>query len=222
MKTLLDLFCGAGGATRGYKDAGFYVVGVDINPQSDYCGDEFIRADALAVDPSAFDFVHASPPCQADCTLTAGTNKGRVYPNLTDATRDRLRRYGVPYVLENPTGRTSLRRDAILCGEMFGLDVIRHRIFEFGGPLRVGAPEHRPHRGRVAGMRHGQWFEGPYFAVYGQGGGKGTVVQWQKAMGIEWTADRRSIAEAIPPAYTRYIGRHLLMQLNGAGAPVAL
>lgn len=218
---LLDLYCGAGGATRGYQQAGFYVVGVDIVDQPDYCGDEFRRMDALAADPRHFDFVHASPPCQADCTLTAGTNKGRVYPNLTNATRDHLRRHGVPYVLENPTGRTSLRRDAMLCGEMFGLAVIRHRIFEFGGPFRVGAPEHRRHRGRVAGMRHGEWFTGPYFAVYGEGGGKGTVDQWRDAMGIDWTTSRRSIAEAIPPAYTRYLGRHLLMQLNGASAPLA-
>jgi DNA (cytosine-5)-methyltransferase 1 len=30
---LLDLYCGAGGASKGYQRAGFYVVGVDINPQ---------------------------------------------------------------------------------------------------------------------------------------------------------------------------------------------
>lgn len=210
---LLDLYCGVGGASVGYHRAGFDVVGVDIEPQPDYPF-TFRRMDALDVDPSAFDFVHASPPCQADCTLTAGTNKGREYPNLTDATRDRLRRFRVPYVLENPPGRTSLRRDTVLCGEMFGLDVIRHRIFEFGGRLLVGAPEHRRHRGRVAGMRHGEWFTGPYFAVYGEGGGKGTVAQWREAMGIDWTWNRRSIAEAIPPAYTDYVGRHLLAQLS--------
>ena len=79
-------------------------------------------------------------------------------------------------------------------------------------------------------MRHGQWFTGPYFAVYGDGGGKGSVAQWQTAMGIDWTDDRKAIAEAIPPAYATYIGRHLLAQLAerdpvhtpdppGSGAP---
>ncbi len=65
------------------------------------------------------------------------------------------------------------------------------------------------------GMRHGQWFTGPYFAVYGQGGGKGTVAQWQQAMGIDWTDVRRELAEAIPPAYTQWIGRQSALQLFG-------
>ena len=110
--------------------------------------------------------------------------------------------------MENVQG-SSLRRDLTLCGEMFGLDVIRHRYFELGGwwtPPR----SHMAHRGRVAGWRHGEYFDGPYFAVYGDGGGKGTVAQWQTAMGIDWTDDRRELAEAIPPAYTEHIGRQLL------------
>lgn len=212
---LLDLFCGVGAASVGYHDAGFDVVGVDIEPQPDYPY-EFHQADALTFDLAGFDFVHASPPCQADCTLTAGTNAGRVYPNHTDAIRDRLRSHGVPHVLENPPGRTSLRRDTVLCGEMFGLDVIRHRVFEFGGPHRVAAPAHVPHRGRVSGMRHGVWYKGPYVQVYGEGGGKGSVERWREAMGIDWTRSRRSIAEAIPPAYTRYLGRRLIALLEGS------
>ena len=109
---------------------------------------------------------------------------------------------GKPYVIENPAARP----DVVLCGEMFGLKVIRHRNFELGG-WKAEAPTHVAHRGRVAGMRHGEWFTGPYFAVYGNGGGKGTVTQWQDAMGIDWTDNRKSIAEAIPPAYTGYLGR---------------
>jgi DNA (cytosine-5)-methyltransferase 1 len=93
-----------------------------------------------------------------------------------------------------------------------GLAVIRHRIFELDG-ITVPQPAHPKHRGRVAGMRHGQWFEGPYFAVYGDGGGKGTVAQWQAAMGIDWTGVRKEIAEAIPPAYALYIGLHVRAQL---------
>jgi DNA (cytosine-5)-methyltransferase 1 len=97
---------------------------------------------------------------------------------------------------------------------MFDLAVIRHRYFEVHG-FTATAPEHRPHRGRVAGMRHGRWYEGPYFAVYGAGGGKGTVTQWQNAMGIDWTDVRHEIAQAIPPAYTHHIGHTLHTALTG-------
>jgi hypothetical protein len=101
-----------------------------------------------------------------------------------------------------------------LCGEMFALAVIRHRWFEIDG-AHVPQPTHKTHRGRVAGMRHGQWYQGPYFAVYGEGGGKGTVPQWQQAMGIDWTDDRRNLAEAIPPTYTEHIGRALRTACGG-------
>ncbi|UGQ10036.1 DNA methylase [Yinghuangia sp. ASG 101] len=210
---LLDLFCCAGGATCGYQRAGFHVTGVDIAPQPNYCGDAFVQADAIeyaAAYAHRFDFVHASPPCQDACALTKGTNKGRTYPRLIAPTRDVLTAAGVPFVIENVAG-AELRKDMRLCGEMFGLAVIRHRFFEVHR-LTVPQPAHRPHRGRVAGMRHGEWFEGPYFAVYGDGGGKGTVAQWQQAMGIGWTDVRRELAEAIPPAYTHHIGRAVAEQ----------
>ena len=115
-------------------------------------------------------------------------------------------------MIENVQG-SDLRRDLTLCGEMFGLGVIRHRYFEVSGftPLTL---THKKHRGRVAGWRHGEWFDGPYFAVYGEGGGKGSVAQWQEAMGIPWTNNRKSIAEAIPPAYTRFIGGQIMARLE--------
>lgn len=91
-----------------------------------------------------------------------------------------------------------MRVDLTLCGEMFGLRVIRHRNFEAGGGLLLDQPPHVPHRGRVAGYRHGQRYDGHYFQVYGSGGGKGSVPEWQQAMGIHWTDVRREIAEAIP------------------------
>jgi DNA (cytosine-5)-methyltransferase 1 len=93
------------------------------------------------------------------------------------------------------------------------LEVIRHRQFETFGftapqPLHETSQVH--HRGYVSGMRHGVWRTGPYFAVYGEGGGKGSVAQWRTAMGIDWTWNRKSIAEAIPPAYTEYVGKFLI------------
>jgi DNA (cytosine-5)-methyltransferase 1 len=208
---VLDLFTGVGGARVGYERAGFEVIGVDINAQPDYPDPaRFILANALEATRftfQGFDLVHASPPCQAKCTLTAGTNAHLAsrYADVYDETRDLLERSGVPYVIENPRSRP----DMVLCGEMFGLSVIRHRKFELGG-WKAEAPGHVKHRGRVSGMRHGEWFTGPYFAVYGEGGGKGTVAEWQQAMGIHWTNNRKSIAEAIPPAYTEYIGRQFL------------
>lgn len=236
---MLDLFCGAGGAAVGYHRAGFEVVGVDIEPQPDYPF-EFHQVDATALRPDRihdcwheqaslsqlagmslvclgkFDAAHASAPCQASCALTKGTNQGREYPQLIPAARNLLSEWGGPFVLENVQG-SDLRRDLVLCGEMFGLGVIRHRYFEVHGFTARQSP-HIKHRGRVAGWRHGEWFDGPYFAVYGDGGGKGTVEQWQQAMGIDWTADRKSIAEAIPPAYTQFIGEQLIEHLQKRAA----
>lgn len=216
-RAVLDLFCGAGGATRGYQLAGFHVTGVDIAPQPDYIGDRFGQTDALGYVArwgKFFDFIHASPPCQASCTLVNGTHKarqqGRKHVDLLAETRAALESTGRPYVIEQPVGLADIRKDLVLCGESFGLDVIRHRIFEFGQVMpRMTQPEHPTHRGRVEGWRHGEYFEGPYVAVYGNGGGKGSVARWQEAMGIDWTDNRKSIAEAIPPAYTQWIGERI-------------
>jgi hypothetical protein len=220
---VLAAFCGIGGDTAGYQALGCHVTGVDMRPLERYCGDEFYWGDAIEFirrRGHEYDLIHAGPPCQFDCTLTAGTNAGKFsYPNLLVPTRDALESTGRPYVLEQPPGRASrrMRVDLTLCGEMFGLGVVRHRNFELGG-WTAAKPQHIKHRGRVAGMRHGEWFEGPYFAVYGNGGGKGTVAQWQQAMGIDWTNVRKEIAEAIPPAYTRYIGEQFLAQHQAAEA----
>ena len=214
---LLDLFCGAGGAGMGYHQAGFDVVGVDIQPMPNYPF-EFVQGDALsylAEHGHEFNAIHASPPCQASSALTKGTNKGKRYVNLIPATRELLATFNVPTVIENVQG-SDLRRDLVLCGEMFGLGVIRHRYFELNFP--APQPAHVAHRGRVAGYRHGVWFDGPYFAVYGDGGGKGSVAQWQTAMGIDWTSVRKEIAEAIPPAYTRHIGEALIDRLSEVAA----
>jgi hypothetical protein len=235
---LIDLYCCAGGATKGYQRAGFYVIGVDRDPQPNYCGDAFVQMDALEflatlafwggfsiegvqdvrlADIAAF---HGSPPCQAHTALTKG-NRERGWEDehvdLIPETRDFFEWFGLPYVIENVQG-APLRRDLTLCGEMFGLAVIRHRYFELGG-WSVPQPEHIEHRGRVAGMRHGEWFEGPYFAVYGDGGGKGSLEQWEQAMGIDWVKKgdiktrRRTIAEAIPPAYAAFVGTGLMYRL---------
>ena len=229
---LLDLYSCAGGAGMGYHRAGFDVYSVDItaqphNPFPFYQGDALAflslhlhheSARSLFKNPdgtlewlslSDFVAVHASPPCQGYTALAAV--HGNAWPKLVPQTRELLEATGLPYVIENVQG-SPVRRDMTLCGEMFGLGVIRHRYFELGGWSGT-APAHMRHRGRVAGWRHGRRFDGPYTAVYGDGGGKGSVVEWQAAMGIDWTDVRREIAEAIPPAYTEWIGSQLIAQL---------
>ena len=219
---LLDLYCGAGGAARGYMDAGFRVIGVDIEDQPNYCGDDFYQMDALdylqdTMDCNEFEFdaVHASPPCQASCALIKGNQKATAgnHINLIPQTRDLLARTRVPTIIENVQG-SDLRRDLTLCGEMFGLDVIRHRYFECNFP--VVQPAHVKHRGRVRGWRHGEYHDGPYVAVYGDGGGKGSIPEWQAAMGVPWMQTRHEIAESIPPRYAEYVGTQLLAQLEAA------
>lgn len=201
----------------GYHRAGFRVIGVDIAPRPRYPF-TFVQGDALAylemlirsglID--RFSLVHGSPPCQAYCAITKGTHKGRDngHPELYEPTRELLEQTGIPYVIENPAARA----DVVLCGEMFGLGVIRHRNMELGG-WTADQPKHVKHRGRVRGWRHGEYFEGPYIAAYGKGGGKGEVPEIQQAMGIDWTDEREELIEAIPPAYTEWIGRQFLAQI---------
>lgn len=220
---LLDLFCGAGGAAMGYARAGFDVIGVDIAPQPHYPF-RFLQGEALEVarrilvnSPVPVAAIHASPPCQRHNKLAKGTkNSYANHPELIAPTRGLLAASGVPYVIENVVG-APLDGPVELCGEMFGLGVIRHRLFETNWAL--SPPAHVPHRGRCKRREHGQRYDGPYFGVYGHGGGKdGSVADWQAAMGVDWMPVRRELTEAIPPAYTAYIGRQLMTHLRAVVA----
>jgi DNA (cytosine-5)-methyltransferase 1 len=215
---VLDACSGAGGAGMGYHRAGFDVTGVDIAPQPNYPF-TFVQADAVAFirDHGAeFDFIHASWPCQHHTTLTKGTNRGREYPDLIPAGRAAMLATGRPFVIENVPGST-VRRDLTLCGEMFGLTVIRHRYFEIAG-FDIAQPAHVPHRGRVRGWRHGVFYDGPYVAAYGKGGGKADASEMQTAMGIDWTDVHTELTEAIPPAYTHHIAQQFLTACGRAAA----
>ncbi|MEV6202198.1 DNA methylase [Streptomyces sp. NPDC051771] len=221
---LLDLFCCAGGAGIGYQRAGFDVVGVDIAPRPNYPF-TFVQADALDFltdlittgEIERFAFVHSSPPCQAGCALTVGTNRamgwGGTHVDLVAPTRALLEASGLPHVIEQPNGRAEIRKDLTLCGEMFGLGVLRHRNFELGR-WNAARPVHPKHRGRVRGWRHGEFFDGPYVAAYGNGGGKPSIPELQAAMGIDWTNVREELTEAIPPAYSQWIGAAFLTQVR--------
>ncbi|MYS19717.1 hypothetical protein GA0115240_11237 [Streptomyces sp. DvalAA-14] len=225
---LLDLYCCAGGAATGYHRAGFDVHGVDIADRPNYPF-TFTRANALehladligTGEIRRYAMVHASPPCQGKCTLTVGTNNSRgwggAHEDLVIDTRTLLDATDLPYVIEQPNGQAEIRKDLTLCGEMFGLDVIRHRNFELGN-WTAQRPAHIQHRGRVRGYRHGTFYDGPYVAAYGNGGGKPTVPELQAAMGITWTDVREELTEAIPPAYSEFIGLAFLAQITAGVA----
>lgn len=231
---LLDLFCGAGGAAMGYHRAGFDVVGVDIAPQPNYPF-EFHQADALdflqwihvacsRTCRDGYHAVHASPPCQA---FSAAKNmwKGRLpedrHPDLVDATREALRDTGAPYVIENVEG-APLTNYVVLCGDMFGLGVKRHRLFEtsffiWNPPVcRSSHPEFI-----VSVFGGGALSRAP---VGGSTKGTGNFMhrrvhvaheKAKVAMGIDWMT-RDELSQAIPPAYTEWVGRQLLAQLEAA------
>ncbi|MGW4050841.1 DNA methylase [Streptomyces sp. NPDC004779] len=209
---LLDACCCAGGASMGYHRAGFDVTGIDIADRPRYPF-PFIQGDAIRYireHGHEYDAVHASWPCQHDAAITKGTNQHLrdTYADLYDEGRDAMLATGRPWIIET----TAARPDVVLCGTQFGLPILRHRKFEVHGwtPL---APPHVRHRGRVRGWRHGQYHEGEYLAVYGKGGGKASVPEMQQALGIDWTDVHEELTEAIPPAYTQFLGEQLLAQL---------
>lgn len=208
---LLDLFCGAGGCAKGYQEAGFYVVGVDNKPQPNYCGDDFVQDDALlalrGLAPLA-DVIHASPPCPRHSLVSGFQGVADKHPELVAPTRELLRELSVPWVIENVPG-APLRRDVVLCGEMFGLRVHRHRWFEVENAF-VMQPRHSLHMLKGAktncDVREGvaRWITGNY----------ADHVDASAAMGIDWMG-RKELAQAIPPAYTRFIGEALMTALKG-------
>lgn len=200
---ILDLFCGAGGASVGYHRAGFDVVGVDINPQSRYPF-EFHQGDALKFlleHHQDFDAFHASPPCQA-WTL-AQRIQGNSHPDFVTATRAAFELIGRPWIIENVEG-APLRDPVTLCGASFpDLRVYRHRLFESNATLT--APAHQPHSAPIRKMGR-QPQPGEFMHVVGNFSG---VTYAREAMGIDWMT-RDELRESIPPAYTEYLGTQLL------------
>jgi len=206
----------------GYARAGFDVVGVDIAPRPRYPF-QFVQFDAMRLHPSTlagFDAIHASPPCQGYTALRhAPGAKGA--PLLIDAVRDLLTASGRPWVIENvEEARWAMRDPLLLCGTMFGLgaeghELRRHRLFEASFPLTAPAPC--------------QHTERPVIGVYGgharrrssKHGGRGTRDVWAsghrgaaaEAMGMDW-ATLAEMSEAVPPAYTEYLGHQMLEQVR--------
>jgi DNA (cytosine-5)-methyltransferase 1 len=206
----LDLFCGAGGATKGLQRAGFHVTGVDIVKSPRYCGDAFIQADALDVDLSGYDFIWASPVCKRYSGL-AVIHGSEQHPDHIPPIRERLRRARTPYAIENVVG-APLIQPLMLCGTMFGLRTWRHRLFELSWllerltppcnhahePVPVYGHENRGSRVAADGSRN----------VY-------SLADRQAAMGIDWMT-RDELSQAIPPAFSEWIARQFLAQRRAA------
>ncbi len=218
---LCDLYSCAGCAGMGYHLAGFDVLGVDIDPQPRYPF-RFFQYDAIkfiAEYGNVFDAFHASPPCQFHSPLNAYNRKE--YPDLIAPTREALIATGRPYVIENVEAAAPALKDPImLCGPMFGLRMYRHRLFETNWDL--AAPPHSTHVELCARNGYLPTAVRPFMSIHG---GKHSVA-WQRAaaeeMGAPWISVPdggdtklaiREVCEAIPPAYTKYIGDHLMARL---------
>ena len=215
---ILDLFSCQGGAAMGYHQAGFEVVGVDIDPQPRYPF-TFRQADAIEffrTHAHKFDAWHASPPCQAH--TNAQKIQKRHHLDMIPPTRrmfqeaNRYRvangRKPVPWVIENVPG-APLIDPSELCGSMFGLETYRHRLFESNLPIT--APSHPPHVARTTKMGRPPR-DGEYMHVVGNFSG---VDRARGVMGMPW-ANRDGLREAIPPAYTEFIGRQLIAHIEAA------
>lgn len=204
---LLDLCCKAGGAGKGYHDAGFDVVGVDKEPQPRYPF-EFHQADALDVLedlPPGFDAIHASPPCQAFTAYRRrGGGVGDGYPDLIGPIRSLLQATGLPYVIENVPA-SPVAPQVMLCGSSFGLDVRRHRWFESSVPMMSPPCAHGLQKPRFAHATNRRNLR----RTVEIGVWRIPLSVQQAAMGIDWMT-LEELTEAIPPAYTEFIGDQLM------------
>jgi DNA (cytosine-5)-methyltransferase 1 len=214
---LLDLYSGAGGAAMGYSQAGFSeIVGLDIEPQPNYPF-TFFQADVMTIDEGPWgigfvqpDLIHASPPCQ-HFTKYRNVVKDITerYEDLIEPTRRLLEASGVPYIIENVPG-APIRPDLVLCGSMFSLDVRRHRWFELGN-WDAMAPGGCNHKGWTRQFKSSTDRENLRYTI--EVGAWDEPLERQKAaMGVDWEITVRELSEAVPPAYTKFIGEQFASQ----------
>ena len=211
---LLDLFCGAGGAAEGYRRAGFdEIVGVDIQPQPSYPF-TFVQGDAiryLSDNWGTFDAIHASPPCQRWSIGNRPHRSAEKHPDFIRPVRRWLRGIRRPWVIEN-VRLAPLEHAILLCGTMFGLKVFRHRLFESNRVLMV--PEHPKHDGTTGAHRGYSTLRSGRNGFICVAGHNFERHAGAKAMDIDWMKARWELAEAVPPAYTEFVGRQLLQEIT--------
>lgn len=196
----------------GYHLAGFEVTGVDIQEQKRYPF-RFIQDDAfnyLREHYKEFDFIAASPPCQA-YSDTRSLNKHKEYPDLVPGIRELLIETGKPYIIENVPG-APLINPIILCGTMFPhLRVYRHRLFESNLPLEPH-PNKCKHTSIMPPSR-GQFHTLDKHEFITCVGHNFKASDGRIAMDIPWMT-RDELAQAIPPAYTEFLGRQVIKHLS--------
>ena len=209
MIKLLDLYCGVGGASAGYNKAGFDVTGIDLKHGKRYPY-KYIKGDVLMYLQNldflrSFDIIHASPPCQTHSItqhLRNAQGKSTSKLDLIPQTRAALIASGKPYVIENVPG-SPLINPIQLCGSSFGLQVRRHRLFESNMKLTGSVCDHKA-QGRPVGVY------GSLNDQIPKGGKTATTIdEGRDAMGMPW-AIWTELVEAIPPAYTEYLGKQII------------
>jgi DNA (cytosine-5)-methyltransferase 1 len=216
---LLDLFCCEGGAAMGYHRAGFEVIGVDLEPQPLYPF-RFIQADALDVLKPGGPMplvaaIHASPPCQSYSTMA--NRHGSDELELIAPTRELLEATGLPWVIENVGGaRSHMRSPMSMHGGQFGLNLFRPRLFESNVLL---TPPPKAPRPKDAAAVYGRREDRRLLWVRADGTElrAASLDEARDAMGMPW-ASWNGCREAIPPAYTEYIGRQLLAHVGATSA----
>jgi len=201
---ILDLFCGAGGAAMGLHRAfpQAEIIGIDINEQKHYPF-RFVLTDAMIYSLDGFDLIWASPPCQG-YSVTKSVWR-REYPKLIPAIRERLQKSGAWYVIENVPG-APLNNSVTLCGTMFGLNVIRHRLFECNPRIDFPPASCNHHKKVVSAGREPN--DRQFHSVTGHHSG---VQKAREAMGIDWMT-QKELSQAVPPAYSEWIGNELKKQ----------
>jgi len=228
---LLDLFCGAGGASWGYHKAGFDIIGVDSRPQPLYPF-EFIQDDAMDVLKTLrghdaiymgrkVDIIHLSPPCKAHTRakhIREAQGHESSEPNLLTPSLRLLEDVWTPWIVENVPG-APMPKELMLCGSMFGLKVRRHRWFCAHRDFFLYPPGVCDHgaQGKPIGVYHTM-----NDTVQGKDNKRGgyviggstakTLEEGQEAMGINWMT-WKPLTQAIPPAYTKYIGGIMMRQM---------
>lgn len=207
---LLDIFCCAGGASKGYAMAGFEVTGIDIKHGKRYPY-TYLRKDfhTLTVnDLQEYDVIHASPPCQThsitkNLRIAQGNSTSKL--DLLEPTRQLLIESGKPYVIENVKG-APLINPIQICGSAFGLKVRRHRLFESNIKI-TGTNCNHSEQGKPIGIYGSMRDEIP------NGGHTAkSIEEAREAMGIDWMI-WGELVEAIPPKYTEYIGKQIMKEL---------
>ena len=220
---LLDLFAGAGGAGEGYRRAGFHVVAVDLdpkplrhNPHEWYVGDALEVLDTLLSHGEwqgyrlhDFAAIHASPPCQADSVISRNLGYAKNHVRMIAPVRERLMRVRVPWIMENVEG-APLCNPVMLCGSSFGLGIAengwylrRHRLFESSHLLFAAS------RCRHKGMAISVCGTGTPKPIRDRLDRTVNLGEYKRLMGIDWMT-RNELSQAIPPAYTEWLGRQLL------------